>query len=244
MTAPTRAGYVDRGLRRLGIPAKKRHYFALHAVLDVKHSETWNREVVRSLVAEDARRAQAIGEGAVLRLWHGARCFDRYREQFQFVHDGQPGGLAAGVGRFVDRCAFSVSATTAISERSIFGSLEEGHEVKVSIANPLCRGTLAGLVEQTPDWRGELDWIRAAGRDGIILFENVAEQRGELQDELRARGLQRHRRQRLRRPAGERSRLRPTRAGRVGPARRADLGIRRAAARRSTSSSSIPAATS
>jgi Iron-containing redox enzyme len=82
MTAPTRAGYVDRGLRRLGIPAKKRHYFALHAVLDIKHSETWNREVVRSLVAEDAGRAQAIGEGAVLRLWHGARCFACYREKF------------------------------------------------------------------------------------------------------------------------------------------------------------------
>jgi Iron-containing redox enzyme len=82
MTAPTRAGHVDRGLRRLGIPAKKRHYFALHAVLDVKHSETWNREVLRPLVAEDARRAQAIGEGAVLRLWHGARCFERYRERF------------------------------------------------------------------------------------------------------------------------------------------------------------------
>jgi hypothetical protein len=82
MTAPTRAGYVDRGLRRLGIPAKKRHYFALHAVLDVKHSEAWNREVLRSLVAEDPRRAQAIGEGAVLRLWHGARCFERYRETF------------------------------------------------------------------------------------------------------------------------------------------------------------------
>jgi Iron-containing redox enzyme len=83
MTAPTRAGYVDRGLRRLGIPAKKRHYFALHAVLDIKHSETWNREVVRSLVAQDARRAQAIGEGALLRLWHGAQCFVRYREKFQ-----------------------------------------------------------------------------------------------------------------------------------------------------------------
>jgi hypothetical protein len=82
MTAPTRAGYVDRGLRRLGIPAKKRHYFALHAVLDVKHSETWNREVIRPLVAEDGRRAQALGEGAVLRLWHGARCFERYRERF------------------------------------------------------------------------------------------------------------------------------------------------------------------
>jgi len=84
MTAPTRAGYVDRGLRRLGVPAKKRHYFALHAVLDVKHSETWNREVLRSLVAEDSRRAQAIGEGAVLRLWHGAQCFDCYRRKFGF----------------------------------------------------------------------------------------------------------------------------------------------------------------
>jgi Iron-containing redox enzyme len=81
MTAPTRAGYVDRGLRRLAVPAKKRHYFALHAVLDVRHSETWNREVLRSLVAEDSRRAQAIGEGAVLRLWHGQRCFARYRER-------------------------------------------------------------------------------------------------------------------------------------------------------------------
>jgi hypothetical protein len=82
MTAPTRAGYVDRGLRRLGISGKKRHYFALHAVLDVKHSETWNREVLRSLVAEEPARAHAIGEGAVLRLWHGARCFECYRRKF------------------------------------------------------------------------------------------------------------------------------------------------------------------
>jgi hypothetical protein len=82
MTAPTRAGFVDRGLRRLGVPAKKRHYFALHAVLDVKHSQAWNREVVRTLVAEDSRRAGAIAEGALMRLWHGARCFERYRRQF------------------------------------------------------------------------------------------------------------------------------------------------------------------
>lgn len=82
MTAPTRAGYVDKGLRRLGIPPKKRHYFALHAVLDVKHSEEWNREVVRPLVAEDPRRARSIGEGALMRLWHGARSFERYRAEF------------------------------------------------------------------------------------------------------------------------------------------------------------------
>ena len=82
MTAPTRAGFVDQGLKRLRIPTKKRLYFTLHAVLDIKHSECWNREVLRSLVAEDPRRAAAIGEGAVLRLWHGARCFDRYRQHF------------------------------------------------------------------------------------------------------------------------------------------------------------------
>jgi hypothetical protein len=82
MTAPTRAGYVDQGLRRLGVPAKKRHYFALHAVLDVRHSEEWNREVLRTLVAEDPRRAAALGEGAVMRLWHGARTFARYRREF------------------------------------------------------------------------------------------------------------------------------------------------------------------
>lgn len=82
MTAPTRAGYVNKGLRRLGVPAKKRHYFAVHAVLDVKHSQAWNREVLRSLVTEDPRRAKAIGEGAVIRLWHGARTFERYRHAF------------------------------------------------------------------------------------------------------------------------------------------------------------------
>src|SRR2546430_676494 len=67
--------------------------------------------------------------------------------------------------------------------------VEEGHEVKVSIANPLCKGTLTGLVQQTPDWRRELDWIGAAGRDGIILFENVAYNRGALQDALRKDGF-------------------------------------------------------
>ena len=82
MTAPTRAGFVDQGLRRLSIPPKKRRYFALHAVLDVKHSEEWNREVLRPLVAEDPRRARAIGEGAILRLWNGARSFERYRQEY------------------------------------------------------------------------------------------------------------------------------------------------------------------
>jgi hypothetical protein len=40
--------------------------------------------VLFPLVCEDPRRAQAIGEGALMRLWHGARCFERYRREFQF----------------------------------------------------------------------------------------------------------------------------------------------------------------
>ena len=39
------------------------------------------------------------------------------------------------------------------------------------------------------DWRAELDWLRAAGDEGIILFENAAEHRGQLQDELRRDGF-------------------------------------------------------
>src|SRR5436189_6404572 len=63
---------------------------------------------------------------------------------------------------------------------------DEGHEVRVSIANPLCQGTLAGLVQHAADWRNELDWIRAAGSEGIILFENVAHGHGGVQDGMRA----------------------------------------------------------
>src|SRR4051812_44231429 len=68
--------------------------------------------------------------------------------------------------------------------------VEEGHEVKVAVAEPLARGTLAGIVEHTPDWRAELPWVLAAGDGGGILFENGADARGALQDELRADGLQ------------------------------------------------------
>lgn len=66
---------------------------------------------------------------------------------------------------------------------------EDGHEIKIYIGNPLCRGTLAGLVNQVADWQTELQWLRAAGRDGCILFENVGAGRGELQDRLRNDGF-------------------------------------------------------
>jgi hypothetical protein len=81
LTAPTRAGYVAAALKRLGMDGKARVYFELHATLDVRHSEAWNREVIHSLVAENPDTALPIAEGALLRLKAGARCFDRYRHE-------------------------------------------------------------------------------------------------------------------------------------------------------------------
>lgn len=88
LTAPGRAAFVSRGLSRLGVPKKQSHYFALHAVLDVKHSAAWNAEVLGPLVREDGRRARAFAEGALLRLWCGQRCFERYRRHFRLSAEG------------------------------------------------------------------------------------------------------------------------------------------------------------
>lgn len=79
LTAPARSAAVAAGLKRLGVAAKDRIYFDLHAVLDVKHSEAWNAEAILPAVKEDPRRARAIAEGALIRLNCGARCFERYR---------------------------------------------------------------------------------------------------------------------------------------------------------------------
>jgi len=82
LTAPGRSAKTAQGLRRLGRSAEERRYFDLHAVLDVKHSEAWNAEAIRPLVEEDPRRAQAMAEGALIRLECGKHCFERYRAEF------------------------------------------------------------------------------------------------------------------------------------------------------------------
>jgi phosphoribosylamine---glycine ligase len=66
---------------------------------------------------------------------------------------------------------------------------KEGHDVKVFIGYPLCKDTLAGLIDRVTDWEAELDWIRAAGQEGCILFENIGLGYGEIQDRLRREGL-------------------------------------------------------
>jgi len=64
--------------------------------------------------------------------------------------------------------------------------IAEGHEVRVYIAEAGAHDVLAGLVDRVASWEAELAWIRDAGRDGLILFEDAG--RGELQDRLRRDG--------------------------------------------------------
>lgn len=81
LTAPTRAVKVNAGLKRLGVGGDVRRYFALHATLDVRHSEAWDREVIRPLVTGRPELARPIAEGALMRLNAGLRCFERYRRE-------------------------------------------------------------------------------------------------------------------------------------------------------------------
>ncbi|HEY5722874.1 MAG TPA: iron-containing redox enzyme family protein [Allosphingosinicella sp.] len=81
LTAPGRSAATAAGLRRLGFTPAERRYFDLHATLDIRHSQAWNEEAIRPLVAEDPRRAVAMAEGALIRLGCGARCFERYRAE-------------------------------------------------------------------------------------------------------------------------------------------------------------------
>ena len=65
-----------------------------------------------------------------------------------------------------------------ITETCDLGSLylrliDSGDEVRISVSEPLAEGTMAGLVPRIDDWRAELEWVREAGREGVIVFEAV-----------------------------------------------------------------------
>ncbi len=65
--------------------------------------------------------------------------------------------------------------------------LQEGHEVRIFMSDENSAGVMAGMLDFTDDWEAELDWIRQAGSQGIILFETASH--GELQDRLRREGF-------------------------------------------------------
>jgi hypothetical protein len=111
LTAPTRVGFVDKGLARLGLPKSARRYFTLHATLDLKHSEAWNREVLHTLAGEDPRVSRAMAEGALMRLRAGARCFERYRQELWRL---QPAVSSEGASVPLEEPRADVGAITGI----------------------------------------------------------------------------------------------------------------------------------
>jgi phosphoribosylamine---glycine ligase len=66
--------------------------------------------------------------------------------------------------------------------------VEAGHEVRVYVENPDYHDVYKGMLNFTHQWKEELDWVKEAGTDGIILFESAS--KGHLQDQLREEGFQ------------------------------------------------------
>ncbi len=58
-----------------------------------------------------------------------------------------------------------------------------GHEVRVYVESTSAHDVFGGMLHFTPDWRADLNWVREAGEDGVVLFESAV--KGELQDRLR-----------------------------------------------------------
>lgn len=62
-----------------------------------------------------------------------------------------------------------------------------GHDVRVFVGKPEAHGIMRGMVQRCDDWRPELDWVRAAGDQGMVVFESATQ--GEMQDALRRDGF-------------------------------------------------------
>ena len=67
------------------------------------------------------------------------------------------------------------------------GLQSAGHEVRVHAADSEGNDVMRGMLDFTDDWRAELDWVRKAVDDGVILIETAS--LGEVQDELRRDGF-------------------------------------------------------
>jgi hypothetical protein len=75
------ARLLSAALRRLGFSLQAVAYFASRSQLSLLRSHSWIYDVIVPLVAQDARVAPAIAEGALLRLSAEARCIRRYERE-------------------------------------------------------------------------------------------------------------------------------------------------------------------
>jgi hypothetical protein len=118
-------------------------------VLDVKHSEDWNREALRPLVEGDPARAHAIAEGALIRLRCGAALLralsgELWADSLARAGTGRPRGDQLSLGAF-DAHRDAHAAADA------------------QVARPLLAPSAAHLVEAASSARARR-WRRSDGR--------------------------------------------------------------------------------
>ena len=65
--------------------------------------------------------------------------------------------------------------------------IAEGHEVRVHMSDEKSHDVMQGMVNFVADWQSQLQWIREAGPEGIIVFETAT--LGDTQDVLRREGF-------------------------------------------------------
>jgi hypothetical protein len=87
LTAPERCLRVMEGMKRVKLRDDEYKYYALHSLLDQEHWAGWKMNVMRPLIREYPERMVKMAEGALLRLFAGARCFEVYCNHLKLQFD-------------------------------------------------------------------------------------------------------------------------------------------------------------
>jgi Iron-containing redox enzyme len=84
MAGPARM--TSLALKRLGFSLEAVAYFASRSKLSILRAHSWAYDVILPLVADDARVARAVAEGALMRLAAEASCIQRYERELGRPH--------------------------------------------------------------------------------------------------------------------------------------------------------------
>jgi hypothetical protein len=87
---------LNAGLKRLGYSGATCAYFGMRETLSPLRAHAWNEGVLLPYVAQDARTAAAIAQGALMRLVADARCVQRYQNELKVPETWAPIQLSAG----------------------------------------------------------------------------------------------------------------------------------------------------
>ncbi len=90
LNAGSTAAFLNAGLKRLGYSSTTSAYFGMRETMSPLRAHAWNEAVLLPYVAQDARTAAAIAEGALMRLVADARCVQRYQNELKIPETWAP----------------------------------------------------------------------------------------------------------------------------------------------------------